>query len=126
MPEFRIIIAGSRGFDFRSPVTQDTFFRKIDNLVSAKQATHDIVIVSGTAKGADKFGESYARIRGYECRQYPANWDLYGKRAGYMRNVLMAQNADALIAIWDGESRGTQHMINIASDNGLAVRVTHY
>jgi uncharacterized phage-like protein YoqJ len=42
---------------------------------------------------------------------YPANWRKYGKRAGHRRNQQMADNADALIALWDGESPGTRDMI---------------
>ena len=52
-----------------------------------------------------------------------ANWDTFGKRAGYIRNQEMANNADALVAFWDEESKGTRHMIEIAKKQNLAVRV---
>ncbi len=54
---------------------------------------------------------------------YPAAWDTYGLKAGYIRNEEMADNADALIAIWDGKSRGTKHMIDIATRKGLRVYI---
>ena len=52
-----------------------------------------------------------------------ADWETYGKSAGYRRNVDMAESADALVALWDGVSNGTKHMINIARQKGLRVHV---
>lgn len=82
-------------------------------------------VVSGTANGADRLGEVWAIRNAIPLERYPANWDAHGKRAGYLRNALMASKADALIALWDGESRGTQHMINLARRSGLRVHVHH-
>ena len=81
------------------------------------------VIISGGARGVDKFGEMYAKSRGIELEVYPAQWDTYGKSAGYRRNEQMAELADALIAIWDGHSKGTRHMINTAYFKRLKVYV---
>lgn len=82
-------------------------------------------VVCGMARGADWLGFVWAKRNQISIREFPANWSLYGKSAGYRRNVEMAENADALIALWDGKSRGTQHMINIARQRNLAVFV-HY
>lgn len=82
-------------------------------------------VVSGTAIGADRLGEVWAIRNAVPLERCPANWDAHGKRAGYLRNALMASMADALIALWDGESRGTQHMINLARRSGLRVHVHH-
>lgn len=68
-------------------------------------------LISGGARGVDSLGERWAREAGVECEVYPANWNLYGRSAGYRRNVEMAQTADALIAFWTGKSPGTEHMI---------------
>ena len=57
---------------------------------------------------------------------YPAQWKKFGKRAGYRRNEQMAEVADALIAFWDGSSRGTKHMIDIMNEKNLLVRVVEY
>jgi predicted Rossmann fold nucleotide-binding protein DprA/Smf involved in DNA uptake len=81
------------------------------------------VVVSGTARGADRLGELWAAKRGVPVEKYPADWDKHGKSAGYKRNELMAANAEALIALWDGESRGTKHMIDLARRKGLRVFV---
>lgn len=63
-------------------------------------------------------GERYAKERGYAVSEHPADWDRYGKSAGYIRNKEMAEEADALMAFWDGKSRGTMHMINLAKEKG--------
>lgn len=107
------IIAGSR-----DNVTQDDIdqaMTKIDWKVSK--------VISGTARGADQFGENWALRQGIPVDRYPADWDKHGKSAGYKRNEKMATMAEALVAVWDGESRGTTHMINIAVERGLKVHV---
>ena len=105
----KVIIAGGRGFsDFELMNT------KCNELLL--ESDEDIEIVSGTAKGADKMGEHYASVRGFAVKQFPANWDSHGKAAGYIRNVEMGNYCDIAIIFWDGESRGTKHMINIMKD----------
>tara|TARA_R100000005_G_C4931143_1_gene160077 strand:- start:142 stop:531 length:390 start_codon:yes stop_codon:yes gene_type:complete len=122
--QFRVIVAGSRGAT--SYKTFRLLERKLNSILEKKSITHDIIIISGTASGADKLGERYAEDKNYTVKQFPADWNKYGKRAGYMRNVEMANNADALVALWDGQSRGTNHMINIARMQGLPTRVIRY
>ena len=121
MKTLRVIIAGGRDF-----ANYELLKEKADYYLSKQKAEGaEIIIVSGTARGADKLGERYAEERGYKIDRYPANWDLYGKSAGYKRNEVMAENADALIACWNG-SRGTKHMIDIANAKGLKVRIVNY
>lgn len=115
---YRVIVAGSR-----SVCDERLIFRKLDKLLSNKLGKEDIQIVSGAARGVDQTGEKYAASRGLDCIRFPADWEKYGKRAGYLRNEQMAENADALVAFWDGQSRGTKHMIEIAKTRGLAVRI---
>ncbi len=62
-------------------------------------------------------------MKAVPIKKFPANWTAYGMSAGYKRNQQMAENADALIALWDGESKGTKHMIDIATQKGLWVHV---
>lgn len=67
-----------------------------------------------------------------EVVKFPADWDRYGKRGGYIRNEEMAKysvkdnNYGMLIAFWDGESRGTKHMINLANKHGVEVHVVKF
>lgn len=109
----RTIIAGSR-----SGIT-------MHHLVEAVTSCgwRPTVVLSGTARGADKLGEAWATWNSIPVERYPANWDLHGKSAGYKRNEDMANKAEALIALWDGESKGTKHMIDIARRKGLRVHV---
>jgi len=114
----KIIIAGGRNFrDY------DKLRESCDNILVNQK---EVEIVSGTAVGADTLGERYAQEKGYEVKKFPAQWDLYGKSAGYKRNQQMAEYADGLIAFWDGKSKGTKHMIDIANKMGLKVRVIRY
>ena len=80
-------------------------------------------VVSGGARGADALGERYAEEMNLKLNLFYPNWDLHGKSAGHIRNRKMAENADALIALWDGESRGTKNMIETAHKLGLLVYV---
>lgn len=114
----KVIVAGSRGFDDYE-LLQD----RLDFYLVYQS---DVEIVSGTARGADQLGERYAFERGYAVKQFPADWDTYGKSAGYRRNAEMAEYADAAIIFWDGKSRGSKHMIDLAKAKGLRVRVVRY
>lgn len=120
-PTYKVIIAGTRMF-----ADYTLLCSSCDKLLSQKGLTHDIIIVSGTARGADKLGERYAKERGYNVELFPADWKKKGRAAGYIRNADMANNADALIAFWDGTSHGTAHMIDIARKKNLPVRVIRY
>lgn len=115
----RVIIAGSRNiYDYQLVV------RALDEAAVMMDIVPTLVL-SGTARGIDQMGEKAAHLAGWEVELYPANWETYGKSAGYVRNVDMAANADALIAIWDGKSKGTKHMIDIARSADLKVYVHH-
>lgn len=117
-PVFRLIVAGSRNFN-----NYELLKQKCDSLLSQKRLTHSIVIVSGTARGADTLGEQYAHERGYAVERYPADWEHDGKAAGPIRNSQMAAHADALVAFWEGKSRGTRDMIEKAKERNLLVRI---
>ena len=114
----KVIIAGGRDFN-----NWELLCRSCDRILSNQS---EVIIVSGTARGADSLGERYAAEHGYECLKFPADWERYGKSAGYKRNTEMADNADGLIAFWDGHSKGTGHMIDIAKSKGLLVSVINY
>lgn len=80
-------------------------------------------VISGGARGADALGEAYARAWGLPLSIFPADWERHGIYAGRMRNDTMAKAADALLALWDGHSRGTAHMIDSARKHQLLVVV---
>lgn len=109
----RVIIAGSRTI---------TDYHLICQAINESQFRVDVVL-SGTAKGIDELGELWARRHNAPVEKHPAKWEQYGKQAGPIRNSEMAKQADALIAIWDGKSKGTANMIKIARELGLKVFV---
>lgn len=124
----RIIIAGSRtisdyGF-IKSECTKIIKMLKTDGHCTKRES---LQIISGTANGADKLGEHYAREFNLEIIRFPADWDGQGRRAGYVRNANMAKYASedseigVLIAFWDGMSKGTKHMIDLATKSNLRV-----
>jgi len=71
-------------------------------------------IISGGAKGVDTLAIEWAIRNQIDCIIRPAKWDIWGKSAGYKRNVIMVEEAEQVIAIWDGKSKGTKHTIDIA------------
>lgn len=71
-------------------------------------------VVSGRARGVDRLGEQWARCNSVPCKSFPADWGTLGVQAGQVRNIAMAEYADALVAIWDGHSKGTMHMLETA------------
>lgn len=131
MKELRIIIAGGRNFD-DFPLLMKKCNEILYNIDNRYEDFETVRIISGTAKGADQLGERFAKVFGYPVYLFPANWDMYGKSAGYRRNAEMAMFAKAdnsigvLIAFWDGKSKGTKHMIDLANKNELEVNVINY
>ena len=126
--ELRIIIAGSRNFN-----DYEFLKREVLNIVKYDNRPKEYVkIISGCARGADTLGEQFAKEYGLEVKKFPADWDGLGKRAGYVRNAEMAKysvedyNDGMLIAFWDGKSKGTKHMIDLANKHGLEVHVVNY
>ena len=81
------------------------------------------VVLSGGAWGVDHLGELWAAHNDVPLERYPANWKLYGRYAGLRRNLEMLNKAEALIAVWNGYSTGTKHMIQVARERGLRVWV---
>lgn len=109
----RVIIAGSRSMTDAAQVT----------MAIAQSGFVIREVISGGARGVDTFGEAWARTHHIPVRRFPAEWQRYGKSAGFRRNEAMAHVADALIAVWDGSSPGTGHMIATARRRGLRLFV---
>ena len=111
----KCIIAGSRSIN-QSIV--------LETAIDASGFADDITeVVSGGAKGVDALGEEWAYKQQLHLMIFPADWDTYGRSAGIRRNKQMAAYADALIAVWDGQSKGTVHMVEEAKRQGLKVFV---
>lgn len=114
----KVIIAGGRDFyDYK--LLQD----KCDYFLKGKK---DIEIVSGGARGADEFGEVYAKRRGFPVKLFEADWDAHGRAAGMIRNKQMAEYADVAIVFWDSQSVGSKNMIDMMKKSNKPVRVVRY
>ena len=100
----KLAIIGSRNFN--------DYFLLTKILESYKSET--TLVVSGAAKGADSLGEKWAIENNIKTLIFPANWEKYGKRAGFIRNEDIIKNCDYVIAFWDGISKGTSHSLNLA------------
>lgn len=108
----RTIIAGSRS------ITDMELLLKTIKEADQNGLTITTILCGG-ANGVDTLGREWAKKHNIPIEYYPANWDKHGKRAGYVRNQEMVHNAEALIAIWDGKSKGTEHTIDLAQKANL-------
>ena len=116
----RVIVCGSRNYsDF------DESFKVLLRLFG--QVLPDVEIVSGTCRGGDMCGEHFASVCGLPVSRFPADWNRFGKSAGPRRNEQMLQyalQANAfVVAFWDGASKGTRNMVQIARQAGVPVCV---
>ncbi len=101
----KTIIAGGRDFkDYNLLKKQVDYYREHKGAITE--------IVSGGAAGADSLGEMYAIENNIPIKVFNADWNKHGRAAGPMRNKQMADYADVLIAVWDGQSKGTKNMID--------------
>lgn len=120
---FYCLVVGSRNFNDYELMS-----------VKLKKMLHnyiDITIVSGGANGADKLSERFAIENGYDMKIFYADWDKYGKGAGYIRNEEMhkyiSQFQDrGCVAFWDGISKGTQHNFKLAEKYNTRIRTIKY
>lgn len=116
---FKVVVAGGRDFN-----DYELLKETLNHLLQKKLP--DVEIVSGAARGADALGERYAKEYNLGLHKKPADWDRYGKSAGYRRNAEMAKYADAAVCFWDGKSKGTKHMIDLAEKEGLQLKIIKY
>lgn len=113
----KTIIAGSRAIDDWAMLYVAVNWARVAEGIEVTE------VVSGNARGVDLLGELYAEKYNLPLHKFPADWETYGKSAGMIRNKQMLKNAEALIAVWDGKSKGTENMIDIARKAGLKVYV---
>ena len=107
----KVIIAGSRTITDRKIVEE-----------AIRKSGFDIdIVICGCAMGVDQIGKNWAEMRNITIYSFPAKWEKYGKAAGPIRNEEMAKNADALILVWDGKSKGSANMLKQAKKYNLKI-----
>lgn len=120
----RLIVCGSRDFKDRA-----LCYDHIEHFIRS-HANEPIEIVSGHARGADTYAEDYASANRIRCKVFAADWAKYGRPAGPIRNRQMMQYASeengAVLAFWDGKSKGTKNMISQAQKAGMTVQIVCY
>ena len=118
----RIIVAGGRDF-----TNYEYLSYSLNAIISNNNIPlSDITIVCGLAKGADSLGAKWARENNVHVAEFPAEWDKYGKSAGYIRNKQMAKYATKSVVFWDFKSKGTGHMIDLSREYNLNPTIFPY
>lgn len=108
----RILVCGGRDFKDRNLVYQAL----IDYMLE-----ENITIIHGAASGADSLANTWAKAFNHKIESYPANWNKYGKRAGYIRNTQMLNEGKPDLVVAFPGGKGTQMMINLAEAAGVPV-----
>ncbi len=109
-----LAVVGSRDFDDYELMKTELSKRDFDE------------IVSGGARGADSLARQYAEEFDIPMKEYLAEWDKFGKKAGRMRNKLVVDYAHIGIAFWDGKSPGTKHAIECFKNVNRPCKVITY
>lgn len=112
-----VAIVGSRNFP-NLPLVATTV-----QSLAKKLGKENLTIVSGGARGVDSAAEFAAREAGVAVISIKADWDTYGKAAGLIRNTDIINQADIVIAFWDGQSRGTMDSVRKAVEMGKKITV---
>ena len=121
-PSFYCLIAGTRTYD-----DYDKFNPQV-NYFLQNHPLSDVVIISGGATGVDAMAKKYAREHGCDYKEFPAEWSVFGKRAGYLRNRKMHEYIShfpkrGVLLFWDGKSKGTAQSIGLAESFRNPVRI---
>ena len=116
----RVTIGGCRYYN-----DYNAFCNYVDMCLSRIRISSKIVILSGHCSGTDTLAEKYANENGFSLEVYPAQWKLYGRSAGPIRNEQMVNNCDFVIAFWDGKSKGTKSLIQCAREKQKPLRIKY-
>lgn len=116
VPKKKVVVCGSRTFQ--------NYRLLYETLNAIKDPIGEIVC--GEARGADTLGKAYAKEHDIPVKSFPANWQMYGAQAGFIRNCEMAEYADMCVAFWNGTSPGTKHMIDYMNSLGKEVLLIRY
>jgi tRNA-splicing ligase RtcB len=112
----KVVIFGSRGIEEMA---------EVEKAVEASGVLPQVTeIVSGGADGVDTLAQRYAEKHGIPFRLFSPDWKAYGKQAGFLCNEEMAAYADFGVAVWDGDSHGTAHMIGLMCDRVFVWKIT--
>jgi hypothetical protein len=124
----KVIICGGRDYDnYDEMQIQFTYFARhleIESIVSGGNKSWNDDKKKFT--GADYLSKRLAKEKNIPHEEFPADWQKHGKRAGYIRNAAMGEAGTHVLAFWDGKSRGTAMMIDIARRKNIPVEIIYY
>ena len=108
-----MLVCGGRNFN-------DTLllYKRLDTLHKANPID---VIIEGDARGADRMAGYWARKNRITNLKFPADWERYGKAAGFIRNRQMLEEAKPDLVVAFPGGNGTANMVKIAKDAGVDV-----
>ena len=112
----KVIIAGTRNFG-----NYQLLYETMTRLYA-----EPIEVVCGCAQGADSLGKKWAEEKNYPVKLIKPKWEQQGIVAGFNRNVEMADYADEAVVFWDGQSKGSEHMIKIMKNIQKKVEIIKY
>lgn len=110
----KILVTGGRNFKDKAFVWKTLDKYKLLYL-------GNLQIVQGGAKGVDHYAWQWAHESGIPCKTYKADWDRYGKAAGYIRNKEMLLDSEAQLVLAFPGGRGTRNMVHFAHTIGVQV-----
>ena len=119
----KLLVCGSRG------ITDTNWVKsQIDSYWYWNLACYeDLIMIEGAARGVDLIAKEYAEENNWtQIKEYPAEWDKYGKSAGPIRNEIMVKEADEVLILWDGSSRGTLNDIHLCEKYNKPFKVIIY
>jgi predicted Rossmann fold nucleotide-binding protein DprA/Smf involved in DNA uptake len=101
-------------------------FKDYDLLVAHLRQCAITLVITGGAKGADALALDYATDAGIPSRVFIPDWKKYQRGAGHVRNRQMVDACDAVLAFWDGQSKGTHHTMRYAASKGKPVQMIRF
>lgn len=110
----KIAVVGSRSF-------KDS--EKVSEILFPYFAYQENTMITGGAIGVDSIAEDLAKLNKIPYKVIRPDWDKHGRGAGMIRNTLIVDEADMVIAIWDGQSKGTKHSIDYAKSKGKKIDI---
>lgn len=113
----KITIGGCRDYN-----DYETFCSFAEECINEHSA-NDITVLSGHCSGVDMMAERFANEKGYSLEIHPAQWNRYGKAAGPIRNKIMVEKSDLVIAYWDYKSKGTRDLIECAEKLNKPIKI---
>lgn len=112
----KVLVCGGRDYADKQ--------RVYSTLNTIREQYGDFIVIHGAAKGADTLADEWAEEQKIVCERYPADWNKYGKRAGYIRNSQMLREGQPDLVIAFPGGNGTDMMVKLAiADNVMTIRI---